>query len=104
MLCIRWIITPACRMMPPFVNSTLCTIPYRELIHKNLKKIRTAGNTFSSDGHARGAACVIPSSMAMGQAADFASALTVQKDCAVCEVDYTALKAPLLAQGADLGE
>ena len=88
----------------PFANPTPYTIPYRALVPRDLNNVWTAGKTFSSDRRAQGAARVIPPSMAMGQAAGCAAALAVQRDCAAREVDYTALKELLLAQGAYLGE
>lgn len=88
----------------PFANPEPYTIPYRALVSKDLTNLWTAGKTFSSDRRAQGAARVIPPSMAMGQAAGCAAAITVKQNIAARDVDYNELKTLLLAQGAYLGD
>lgn len=86
----------------PNTNNTPYSIPYRSLVHRDFDNVWSAGKTVSADRYAHGAVRVMPPSMAMGQAAGIAAAISARNGCVAKSVSYSTLKAELLRQGAYL--
>ncbi len=77
-------------------------IPYRCLIPKGIGNLLMAGRCFSATHEAAASARMIPSSMAMGQAAGTAAALAVKEDITPKDVDPSLLRSTLISQGVKL--
>ncbi|MGH2454407.1 MAG: FAD-dependent oxidoreductase [bacterium] len=83
------------------------TIPFRTLVPVNLENLLVASRAFSATSEAAGSARVIPTSMALGQAAGVAAAFCAQRGCTPRElIQKSALMAEvqrtLKAQGATI--
>ncbi len=76
------------------------SIPYRSIVPKNSENIMVAGAILSASKEAFGSIRVQAQCMAMGQAAGTASALCLQKDIPVCELNGAELRDKLRADGA----
>lgn len=79
-------------------------VPYRCLIPKNINGLLVAGRALSADSTAAGAIRVMPTCMAMGQAAGTAAALAVKSKSAVCELEIDILRNELRMNGVYLPE
>jgi len=75
-------------------------IPYRCLLPVGLDNVLVAGRCVSSTQAGHGAIRIMPSCMAMGQAAGVAAALSIDQGVSVRDVDMPALLDKLRAQGA----
>lgn len=85
-----------------YKNDSYYTIPYRALVHKSFVNVWSAGKTVSADRYSHGAIRVMPSAMAMGQAAGVASVIALKNKCIAKDVPYNDLKQTLINQGANL--
>ena len=79
-----------------------CEIPYRSLVAKGVDNLLAVGRCYSAEFHAIGATRIIGTSMSMGQAAGTAASMAVDSGVALRDVDGKALKAQLIADGANL--
>jgi FAD-dependent oxidoreductase family protein len=84
------------------------TIPYRSIVSTTPKNLLVASRAFSATSEAHGSARVVPTVMALGQAAGVAAALAVHNGWTLEEiandpVRLRALHGSLIAQGAYLG-
>ncbi len=77
-------------------------MPYRCLVPAKLEGLLAAGRCFSSDQAANSMFNVISHCIQMGQAAGTAAALAVQSKVQPREIDITALRNRLIAQGVEL--
>jgi hypothetical protein len=77
-------------------------MPYRCLVPAKLEGLLAAGRCFSSDQAANSMFNVISHCIQMGQAAGTAAALAVQSKVQPREIDITALRKRLIAQGVEL--
>ena len=75
-------------------------IPYRSLYANEMDNLLTAGRCISADRVAFASTRVMGTAMATGQAAGVAAAMCAEQDCAVCELDTSALRQALRAQRA----
>jgi hypothetical protein len=75
-------------------------IPYRCLLPARVENLLVAGRCFSATHEALASARMMPSSMAMGQAAGTAAALAAEQNQSPRKVDIRALQAALRRQGA----
>jgi hypothetical protein len=78
-------------------------VPYRSLVPKKIENLLVAGRCFSATHEALASARLMPSCMAMGQAAGTAAAICADAGIAPRRVDAAALRKKLIAQGASLG-
>jgi hypothetical protein len=84
------------------------TIPYRSIITATPKNLLVASRSFSATSEAHGSARVVPTVMALGQAAGVAAALAIQHGWTLQEIAgdparLRALHGALIAQDAYLG-
>lgn len=84
------------------------TIPFRSLVPLDVDNLLVASRAFSATSEAAGSARVIPTTMAMGQAAGVVAALCARRGCTPREVARTPallseVQRILRAQGAQLG-
>lgn len=77
-------------------------IPYRSLIAKDLDNLLVAGRCISATHEAMAAIRVMPTCMAMGEAAGCAAAIAVREGMRPADVDALNLRSKLLARGAYL--
>jgi hypothetical protein len=97
------------RWVNPFPREPLTyTIPYRAIVAATPKNLLVASRAFSATSEAHGSARVVPTVMALGQAAGVAAALAVQQGWTLTEMAtdparMRALQGALIAQGAYLG-
>jgi len=77
-------------------------IPYRALVPRGVEQLLVAGRCLSATHEAAGATRVMSTSMAVGQAAGTAAALSAKAAVAPRRMDVRALQATLTAQGAVL--
>jgi hypothetical protein len=77
-------------------------IPYRCLLPKGVENLLVAGRCFSATHEALASARMMPSCMAMGQAAGTAAAIAVQTSKAPRELVVRALRDRLAGQGVSL--
>lgn len=77
-------------------------IPYGALVSRDMDNLLLAGRCISADGFALGSLRVIPTCMAMGQAAGLAACLSIEMDTTVADVDVRRLRECLIRQGAIL--
>lgn len=75
-------------------------IPYRSLYSKQVENLLVAGRCISASHEASASSRVMPTSMAVGQAAGTASAMAVLLDGKVASIDIEKLREALLRQGA----
>lgn len=78
-------------------------IPYRCLISDDIKNIFVAGRCISATHEAAASTRVIPTAIALGQAAGTAAALSVKEGCAAGELNIKVLQDTLKEQGVNLG-
>jgi hypothetical protein len=78
-------------------------IPFRALVPRDLEQILVAGRSLSSTHEALAAIRIMPSAMAMGQAAGTAAALSLQRGLRVRECPIDVLQDALVRDGAHLG-
>ena len=78
-------------------------IPFRALVPRDLEQILVAGRSLSSTHEALAAIRIMPSAMAMGQAAGTAAALSLERGLRVRECPIDALQDALVRDGAHLG-
>ena len=88
----------------PLSPGTVATVPLRALIPKDSRHLIVAGRCVSSDRLANSALRVQASSMAMGQAAGAAAALSVRLETTPREVPVGELRALLRQNGAIVPE
>jgi hypothetical protein len=74
-------------------------IPYRCLVPSRITNLLVSGRCISSDHQANGAIRVMPACFATGQAAGTAAAMAVAQGIAPAQVDATALRSSLGADG-----
>ena len=84
----------------PLSEGTVAKVPLRALIPKDSQNLLVAGRSVSSDRLANSALRVQASSMAMGQAAGAAAALSVRLETTPCEVPLSDLHELLKLHGA----
>ncbi len=77
-------------------------VPYRCLLPRGVEQLLVAGRCFSATHEALASARMIPSCLAMGQAAGTAAALCVQSSAAPRALAPARLRAALAAQGVNL--
>ena len=77
-------------------------VPYRSLLPKNVENLLVAGRCFSSDLVANEALNIIPTCIAMGEAAGVAAAMAVRENITVRNIDYQALQRNLIQQNVVL--
>lgn len=75
-------------------------IPYRTLLPRKAENLIVAGRAVSADHEAQSSIRVIPISMAMGEAAGTAAAISIHDDCNVAEVNTEKLRKKLVDSGA----
>lgn len=75
-------------------------IPYRSLCPKNIKNLLLAGRCISASHEAFASSRVMPTSMAVGEAAGTAGALAVSCNGDMTKIDIDELRSCLLKQGA----
>jgi hypothetical protein len=85
------------------------TIPFRTIVPAAIDNLLMASRAFSATSEAHGSARVVPTVMALGQAAGVAAALAVQRGRAPREIAETrslvrVLQGALIAQGARLDD
>ncbi len=78
--------------------------PYRSLLPKNIDNLIVAGRHYSVDSDAQKLSREIPPCMAQGEASGVATALAIQSDAALRDVDYRDIQKQMRAQGADPGD
>lgn len=79
-------------------------IPYRMLLPKKIDNLLVAGRCASASHIAMRATRMMPTCMAMGQAAGTAAALCVKENTIPCKLDIKLLQKTLAEQGQYLGE
>jgi hypothetical protein len=84
------------------------TIPLKTLVPRNVNALLVASRAFSATSEAAGSARVIPTTMALGQAAGVAAAICAKADCTLAELARTPalvrrVQDALVTQGAYLG-
>jgi len=84
------------------------TIPFRAIVPRNVENLLLASRAFSATSEAHGSARVIPTVMALGQAAGVAAALCAQLGCTPLQVVedpvlMREVQRALIVQGAYLG-
>ena len=77
-------------------------IPYGALVSRDMDNLLLAGRCISADSFALGSLRVIPTCMAMGQAAGVAACLSNEMDTTVVDVDVQRLRERLIRQGTIL--
>lgn len=77
-------------------------IPYSCMIPQNAENLIVAGRCIEAEGQALGPARIISTCFAVGEAAGTAASLKIESNCAFKDVDITALKAELRANGAEI--
>lgn len=78
--------------------------PYRALLPKGIDNLIVAGRHYSVESEAQKQSREIPPCMAQGEAAGVAVAKALEADCALRDVDVTAIQKQMRAQGADPGD
>lgn len=78
--------------------------PYRALLPKGIDNLIVAGRHYSVESEAQKQSREIPPCMAQGEAAGVAVARALEADCALRDVDVTAIQKQMRAQGADPGD
>ena len=86
----------------PIKNGDAYSVPYRVLLPQKVNNLLVAGRCISATRQALGAIRVIPSCIAMGQAAGTAASMCVKSNVAPAQVNIPALQATLREQGAVL--
>jgi len=84
----------------PLSQGTVATVPLRALIPKESQNLLVAGRSVSSDRLANSALRVQASSMAMGQAAGAAAALSVRLETTPRDIPLPDLRELLMTHGA----
>ncbi len=79
-------------------------IPFRALVHKRLDNVLAAGRNLSSDVPGQSGTRLIMCCMAMGEAAGTASALAIQDNVKVGDVDIPKLQNILVANKGNIGQ
>ena len=79
-------------------------IPLSCLISNSIDNLLTAGKSLSADKYAFAAVRVMPTCIAMGQAAGIAAAIAAEKGISAGEVPYQQVQAQLIRCGAYLGD
>lgn len=83
-----------------YVAGNACAeIPFRCLLPRKTVNLAVAGRCLSADQLAHSAVRVMPPCIAMGQAAGTAAAMAVQSGRELRQLDYSALRAQLIADG-----
>lgn len=83
-------------------EGTIYDIPYRCLVPKRIENLLVAGRCFSSSQKGNYGARVIPTCMAMGEAAGAASAISAKKKILPRDIDVPLLQQKLAGQGVFL--
>ena len=78
--------------------------PYRALLPKGVDNLIVAGRHYSVESEAQKMSREIPPCMSQGEAAGVAVAKALQGNCALRDVDVTAIQKQMRAQGADPGD
>ena len=78
--------------------------PYRAMLPRDVEQLLVAGRHYSATSIAQRTSREIPPCMAMGEAAGVASALALDGDILVREVDVSRVQKVLRGQGADPGD
>ncbi|ETX15069.1 invasion protein [Roseivivax halodurans JCM 10272] len=78
--------------------------PYRALLPKGVDNLIVAGRHYSVESEAQKQSREIPPCMAQGEAAGVAVAKALDANCALRDVDVTAIQKQMRAQGADPGD
>ena len=84
------------------IKHPLTYIPYRSILPKGVDNLLVACRAFSSDQIANNFFNLIPHCIAIGEAAGTAAALALDQNVAPRDVDFTSLRAQLLAQNVIL--
>ncbi len=77
-------------------------IPYRSMLAKNCYNLLVAGKAISCESQAVGGVRCMPATMAMGQAAGTACALSLKEDTSLRNIDIKKLQELLILDGAIL--
>ena len=85
-------------------NGPYFTVPYLCLVPKGISNLLVAGRAISADAIAGSAIRMMPSCMAFGEAAGTAAAMALAQNVKPKDLDVTALRAQLAAQGAFVGD
>lgn len=93
----RWFADSVCRGRDYYT-------PYRALLPKGVDNLIVAGRHYSVESEAQKLSREIPPCMAQGEAAGVAVSLALQGNCALRDVDVTAIQKQMRAQGADPGD
>ena len=78
--------------------------PYRALLPKGVDNLIVAGRHYSCESEAQKLSREIPPCMAQGEAAGIAVSLALNADCALRDVEASAIQKQMRAQGADPGD
>jgi hypothetical protein len=78
--------------------------PYRALLPRGIDNLIVAGRHYSVDSDAQKLSREIPPCMSQGEAAGIATALALESDCALRDVDVKKIQRQMRAQGADPGD
>jgi hypothetical protein len=78
--------------------------PYRALLPTGVDQLIVAGRHYSAEPEAQKRSREIPPCMVQGEVAGIASALALQEDIAIRDVDYRKIQKQMRAQGADPGD
>ena len=87
---------------PVDVDPTYYQVPYRTMVHRELKNAIMAGRMISADEGAFGAIRVMVNLNQTGEAAGTAANLALERGCPVCDLDAAELRATLNAGGSCL--
>lgn len=83
-----------------FPKGEYYTIPYRCLVPKNAENLLVAGRCVSADHDAQASLRIMPTCSTLGEAAGIASALAIDGNCSVREIDIGELRSKLRENGA----
>jgi hypothetical protein len=78
--------------------------PYRALLPTGVDQLIVAGRHYSAEPEAQKRSREIPPCMVQGEVVGIASALALQEDIAIRDVDYRKIQKQMRAQGADPGD
>jgi hypothetical protein len=87
-----------------FFGGRYWTVPYRCLVPLQIDNLLVAGRCLSATHEALSAVRCMANTIAMGEAAGVAAALSIRKDISPRHVDVKAIQNRLLDQGGWLGE
>jgi hypothetical protein len=78
--------------------------PYRALLPRSVDQLIVAGRHYSAEPEAQKRSREIPPCMAQGEVAGIASAIALNEDIRIRDVDYRQIQKQMRAQGADPGD